>query len=277
LKPQIFLPLVTYTDPNSETVAANAAAIAAHLGAELNVLAVNVAIPPVSNALSRCLLAVPDRIRQAETTSRKHGERLTEAVEAAAAAVGITVRAETISETQPLLGATAALHARYHDLTVLGLENDNPTSRATAESVVFGSGRPVMLMPETFDTAAFDHIAIAWDGSRVAARAAADARAFLARAARVSVLTVADEKKLVVEDGERLAESLRNSGVEAQAVVLHGMGAAVAATLQEGARKRGCGLLVMGGYGHSRVRDFVIGGATEGVLKGLALPVMLSH
>jgi nucleotide-binding universal stress UspA family protein len=55
------------------------------------------------------------------------------------------------------------------------------------------------------------------------------------------------------------------------------MGAAVAATLQEGARKRGCGLLVMGGYGHSRVRDFVIGGATEGVLKGLALPVMLSH
>ena len=143
--------------------------------------------------------------------------------------------------------------------------------------MVFGSGRPVVLMPETFDTGAFDHVAIAWDGSRVAARAAADAHPFLARAGKVSVLTVADEKKLTVEDGEWLADALRRSGVDATAVVLHGMGAAVAATLQEGARRRGCGLLVMGGYGHSRVRDFVIGGATEGVLKTLTLPVMLSH
>ena len=277
MKTQILLPLVTYTDPNSETVAANAAAVAALLGAELNVLAVNVTIPPVSNALSRFLLDVPDMIRQAEVTSRKHGERLIAAVEAAAKAAGVSVSADTITETQPLLAATAALHGRYHDLVVVGLEAGNPTSRATAESAVFGSGRPVVLMPETFDANAFDHVAIAWDGSRVAARAAADARPFLARAGKVSVLTVADEKKLNVEDGERLADSLRRSGVDATAVVLHGMGAAVAATLQEGARKRGCGLLVMGGYGHSRVRDFVIGGATEGVLKALSLPVMLSH
>src|SRR5690606_19630408 len=108
-------------------------------------------------------------------------------------------------------------------------------------------------------------------------RAATDARPFLARAKKVSVLTVADEKKLVVEDGARLASSLRRGGTEAEAVVLHGKGAAVARTLQDGAKERGCGLLVMGGYGHSRVRDFVMGGATEGVLKSLSMPVMLSH
>lgn len=277
MKLQAFLPLVTYTDPNSEAVAGNAAAVAALLGADLAVLAVNVTIPQVSNALSRFLLDVPDMIRQAETTSRKHGERLTAAVEAAAGAAGVATSAETVSETQPLMAATAALHARYHDLVLVGLEADNPTSRATAESAVFGSGRPVVLLPEAVDAGAFDHVAIAWDGSRVAARAVADARPFIARAKKVSVLTVADEKKLVVEDGERLAAALGRGGVAAEAVVLHGKGAAVAKTLQDGAKARGCGLLVMGGYGHSRIRDFVIGGATEGVLKSLSMPVMLSH
>lgn len=277
MKLQAFLPLVTYTDPNSETVASNAAAVAALLGADLTVLAVNVTIPQVSNALSRFLLDVPDMIRQAETTSRKHGERLTAAVEAAAEAAGVAMSAETVSETQPLMAATAALHARYHDLVLVGLEADNPTSRVTAESAVFGSGRPVVLLPEAVDAGAFDHVAIAWDGSRVAARAVADARPFIARAKKVSVLTVADEKKLVVEDGERLAAALGRGGVEAEAVVLQGKGEAVAKTLQDGAKARGCGLLVMGGYGHSRIRDFVIGGATEGVLKSLSMPVMLSH
>ncbi|MCO5146765.1 MAG: universal stress protein [Aquamicrobium sp.] len=277
MKLQAFLPLVTYTDPNSDAVAANATAVAALLGADLGVLAVNVTIPQVSNALSRFLIDVPDMIRQAETTSRKHGERLIAAVEAAGKAAGVAVSAETIAESQPLLSATAALQARYHDIVLIGLEEGNPTSRTTAESVVFGSGRPVVLLPETVDAGAFDHVAIAWDGSRVAARAAADARPFLARAKKVSVLTVADEKKLVVEDGARLAESLRRGGIEAEAAVLHGKGAAVARTLQDGAKERGCGLLVMGGYGHSRVRDFVMGGATEGVLKSLSMPVMLSH
>lgn len=277
MKLQAFLPLVTYTDPNADAVAANAAAVAALLGADLNALAVNVTIPQVSNALSRFLLDVPDMIRQTEATSRGHGERLLAAVKAAAEAAQVTVATEAISETPPLLSATAALRARYHDIALLGWEAQNPTSRTTAESVVFGSGRPAVLLPEAVDAAAFDHVAIAWDGSRVAARAAADARPFLARATRVSVLTVVDEKPLAVEDGERLAASLRRAGLDAEAVTLAGRNAAVAKTLQDGARERGCGLLAMGGYGHSRVRDFVMGGATEGVLKALFMPVLLSH
>src|SRR5690606_1008056 len=235
MKIEAFLPLVTHTDPNADTIAGNAVAVAALIGADLNVLAVNVAIPPVSNALSRFLLDVPDMIRQAETTSRKHGERLVEAVEEAAKAAGVTVAVETMTDTPPLMGATAALRARYHDIALVGLEADNPTSRSTAESVVFGSGRPVVLLPETLDAADFDHVAIAWDGSRVAARAVTDARPFLARARRVSVLTVVDEKPLAAEDGERLAASLRRAGLEAEAVKLTGRNAAVARTLQEGA------------------------------------------
>ena len=277
MKLQAFLPLVTYTDPNSESVAANAANVAALLGADLNVLAVNVSVPQVSSKLSRLMLDVPDMIRQAETTSRNHGERLIEAVTAAGEQAKITVRADKTTESPPLLGATAAIAARFHDIALVGWEADNPTSRATAESLVFGAGRPVVLLPSEIDIAAFDHIAIAWDGSRVAARAVADARPFLARASRVSVLSVVDEKPLTTGDGEKLAASLQQAGINAEAVTVKGGGKAIAATLQENARERGCGLLGMGGYGHSRIRDFVMGGATEGVLKALTMPVMLSH
>lgn len=277
MKLQTFLPLVTYTDPNSEMVAANAVNVAALLGADLNILAVNVAVPQVSSALSRFMLDVPDMIRQAEVTSRGHGERLIGAVRAVAEQAQVTIRAETIAESPPLLGATAAIAARFHDIALVGWEDDNQTSRATAESLVFGAGRPVVLLPAQIDIAAFDHVAIAWDGSRAAARAVADARPFLARASHVSVLSVVDEKPLTNGDGEKLAVNLRQAGINAEAVTLNGGRRAIAATLQEGARERGCGLLIMGGYGHSRIRDFVMGGATEGVLKALTMPVMLSH
>lgn len=277
MKLQAFLPLITYADPNSETVAANAASVAALLGADLNVLVVNVSVPQVSKPLSRFLLDVPDMIRQAEATSRLHGERLVEAVSKAASAAGVTVNVETKSDTPPLLGAAAALAARYHDVALVGLEAGNPTSRATAESLIFGAGRPVMLLPESVDMGALDHVAIAWDGSRVAARALSDARPFLARARQVSVLSVVDEKPLEADGGERLATNLRRAGLAAEAVSLTGEHKDIAATLQEGAQARGCHMLVMGGYGHSRVRDFVMGGATEGVLKALSMPVMLSH
>ena len=277
MKLQAFVPLVTYTDPNADAIATNAVAVAALLGADLNALAVNVDIPSVSNALSRFLLDVPGMIRDAEATSRRHGDRLLAAIEEQAKAAGVATTAERITETPPLLGATAAIRARYHDISLVGWEQDNATSRATAESVIFGSGRPVLLLPESAEIAAFDHVAVAWDGSRASARAVADAQPFLARASRVSVLSVLDEKPLSADEGDRLAASLRRAGLSAETVPLRGKGMPVAETLQNSALDRGCTLLVMGGYGHSRVRDFVMGGATEGVLKALSMPVLLSH
>ena len=277
MKLQAFVPLVTYTDPNSDAIARNAVAVARLLDADLHALAVNVDIPAISNALSRFLLDVPEMIREAETSSRKRGDALLAAIEEQAKGAGVTVTLERIAETPPLLGATAGLHARYYDISLLGWEADNPTSRATAESVIFGSGRPAVLLPEAIEITAFEHVAVAWDGSRVATRAISDARPFLALAKRVSVLSVLDEKPVAADEGERLAAVLRRSGLAAEAVPLRGGGIPVAQTLQEKARERGCSLLVMGGYGHSRVRDFVIGGATEGVLRSLAMPVLLSH
>jgi nucleotide-binding universal stress UspA family protein len=148
----------------------------------------------------------------------------------------------------------------------------------TAEAVIFGSGRPTILLPELTQAGNIDHIAIAWDGSRVAARAVADASLLLQRAKMISVLTVVDEKPLPEKDpGERLAARLRKSGLAAEAVQIRAEDCPISVTLQEQAIERGATLLVMGGYGHSRVRDFVLGGATEGILSDLQMPVLLSH
>jgi nucleotide-binding universal stress UspA family protein len=278
VKYQVFLPLVTYADPNTEAVAANAAALAASIGADLHALAINASIPDVSNALAKLLFNVPEMIREAEALSSKRGAHLLRVVKEQASTIGVNVTTSEISAPIAMLGDVAATHSRYYDLSLLGWEAGNATSRMTAEAVVFGSGRPTILLPELHSTASIDHVAIAWDGSRVAARAVADARPFLERATRITVLTVLDEKPLKERDaGERFGACLRQRGLPAEAASINAKDRPIAETLQRRAIENGCKLLVMGGFGHTRIRDFVLGGATEGVLKDLLLPVLLSH
>ncbi len=278
MKLQAILPLVTYPDCNSDAVAANAAGMAKWLGADLHATAVNTDIPDVSNALSRYLLKLPELIKEAEALSRDRGERLLELVKRHAASLGLGFTTSAVTAALALHGDAAAGEARYFDFALLGWEAGNPTSRGTAEAVVFGSGRPAILLPELAAVSAIDHIAIAWDGSRVAARAVADAGPLLERAAKVSVLTALDEKPLDRNDiAQRLAQGLSKRGFTAEACAISCEDCPIGITLQERAIERGAQMLVMGGHGHSRVRDFVLGGATEDVLDDLRLPVLLSH
>lgn len=278
MKPHAFVPLVTYPDANAEAVAANAVALAALIDADIHAVAINPDIPDISNALSKLLLDTPELIRAAEATSRQSGKRLLELIGQEAAAAG--VEATTLEVVVPLteLAEAAAMHARYFDLSLIGWEAGNSASRMTAEAVIFGSGRPAILLPEMLSVSSIDHVAIAWDGSRVAARAVADAQIFLERSTRISILTVLDEKPLTDKDaGERLREALHRRGLDAQVVPINAEDCPIAETLQQLAIERGARLLVMGGYGHSRMRDFVLGGATNGVLGDLLMPVLLSH
>ncbi|RUV74829.1 MAG: universal stress protein [Mesorhizobium sp.] len=278
MKIQAILPLVTYPDANSDAVAANAVAVAAYLGADLQALTLNADIPDVSNTLSRLLLKLPELIKQAERVSRERGEHLLAKVKEEAAKQDVNLTTMAASPALAFLGEAAAAEARYFDIALLGWEASNLTSRACAEAVIFGAGRPVLLLPELTTIQTIDHVAIAWDGSRVAARAMADAAPFLVRAAKISVLTVVDEKPLREGDmGERLAAGLRKRGLAAEGFSIHAEDCPIGVSLQERAIERGAKLLAMGGYGHSRVRDFVLGGATQDVLDDLRLPVLFSH
>ena len=196
MKLKAILPLVTYPDCNSDAVAANAAAVAEYLGADLHAAAFNADIPDVSNAVSRFLLKLPELIKEAEAVSRARGDRLLGLVKEQAASRKTQLTTSTSTAALALLGEAAAAEARYFDVALLGWEAGNPTSRASAEAIVFGCGRPVILLPELTNIGKIDHVAIAWDGSRAAARAVADSARLLENAATVSVLTVVDEKPL---------------------------------------------------------------------------------
>ncbi|HEY6631324.1 MAG TPA: universal stress protein [Rhizobiaceae bacterium] len=278
MKLQAFLPLVTHADPNADAIAENAVAAAVWLGATLHARALNARITAPTSALSGILMDVPALIRDAESASRKHGARLLEKVAAAAARQGVSLTSETEAGPIAMLGEQAAANARYYDLAMAGWEAGNQTSRMTAEALIFGAGRPVLVLPELAPRQEFASVAIAWDGTRTAARAVGDALPFLQRASRIAVLTVVGEKRLAeASPGRRLAEGLRHRGFVAEELVFNAEDCPVAVTLQDRAIAAGADLLVMGGYGHSRIRDFVLGGATQGTLDDLRMPVLMSH
>jgi nucleotide-binding universal stress UspA family protein len=162
----------------------------------------------------------------------------------------------------------AASKARYYDLTVLPWSAHAGAASDMAEAIVFGSGRPAVLVPPAGQFSSLDRIAIAWDGSRVAARALADALPLLAEGGEIFVLTIEDEKPL---EGTNLAGALASS-LERQGHLCRAgedqlwARAEFRTPCRKTALSKGCQLLAMGGFGHSRIRDFVLGGATKGVL-----------
>jgi nucleotide-binding universal stress UspA family protein len=223
------------------------------------------------------LLNVTEMVKAAEATSRKSADHIFAALSSAAASRGVVLTTETLSCEPAGMTDAAAGRARYRDLVITAAEPDSDTTRGTAEALVFESGRPVLILPASGLGEGRRRVAIAWDGSRVAARAVADAMPLLLAAERVHVLTVVDEKPLQAQAGRLLAEVLRDRGIAAEASSVEAEDRPIGATLQDDAMALGAGLLVMGGYGHSRLRDFVLGGATLGVLNDPKMPIMMSH
>ncbi|TIS31520.1 MAG: universal stress protein, partial [Mesorhizobium sp.] len=88
-----------------------------------------------------------------------------------------------------LMGDVAAKESRYFDVCLVGWVSDNQATRMAAEAILFGSGRPTIILPDAADVGVLGHVVIAWDGSRVAARAVADAQPFLERASTITVVT----------------------------------------------------------------------------------------
>jgi nucleotide-binding universal stress UspA family protein len=272
----LFLP--TYPEAPGLKIIANAMVVASQLGAVLDAAVINADIPDVSNALSTLLLDLPAKIREAEAASRNRGKVLLQAVASEAAQHKVTLTTQELIAQPTMMGEAAAVEGRYFDLCMVGWARDGEVSRVVAEEVVFNSGRPTLILPDSESVGHLEHVVIAWDGSRVAARAVCDARPFLERAKAVSIVTVAGEKMISRQDsGERLAHGLRARGLQAKAEsILVGQGP-IGAVLQEHAARIGGKLLVMGGYGHSRFRDFVLGGATDDILSDLHMSVLMSH
>lgn len=271
-----YMPLNSYPDAIPAEAVQAAVGLAGGMGLDLHVATLSVDVPSVNPPLGSLVLNIPEMARQAEERSRAECSRLAAIVRQAHEG-----RAPEIEERPVRPGAApdaAAAQARCFDLSLLPWPGGITEAQQMAQALIFGSGRPLLAVPAGASAGRIVHLAIAWDGSRVAARALGDALDLVPPGCRVTILTIEGEKPL----GDRataatLAATLERRGFAARAhrAVLGYRG--IAEALQDEALQVGASLLAMGGFGHSRLRDFILGGATEGVFLDLRLPVLLSH
>lgn len=272
-----FMPIAAHPEILPDDSLSAAVRQAATLVSAVDVTAYTVTIPQNVTPFGSFLLDIPGLARGAEERSRKNAEHVEATVRAAApTGLACTVTVKTVVLGAELDRATRT--ARGYDLAIVPWAAGTVSVTDMAQSLVFGSGRPTLLVPPTTTCDPVKHVAIAWDGSQVAARAMADALSLLPDTVRISILTAHDDKTL---DGDQSQDSmvalLARRGYQVDAVRVAASGGDVAGALQKSALAAGAQILGLGGFGHSRLRDFVLGGVTKGVLSRLELPVLMSH
>lgn len=181
--------------------------------------------------------------------------------------------------------AAAVAHGRCTDLCVMGQADRGDLATLFAEELVtttmLSSGRPTLIVPYTGCRPTLgENVLIAWDGGREAARAVSDALPILERAKQVNVLTVGVESNAHTADGQaaaRLAAYLREHGIDIGVTRSDLPEIKVGEWLLSRAADLGADLIVMGGYGHARLRELVLGGVTRTMLEAMTVPVLMSH
>ena len=206
--------------------------------------------------------------------------RFVEAVERS----GLNTDYRIDSESREPVPNAFAKHARYVDLAVVGQPNpdqDVLPGTPMVESAFLSSGRPALVVPyigapETLG----DRVLIAWDAGREAARAVNDALPILAKAKLVTVLAVNPKdgtQEHGMQPGADIALHLARHDVKVESKVTYADDIGVGDAILSRAADVAADLIVMGGYGHSRLRELVLGGATRHLLQHMTVPVLMSH
>ena len=224
---------------------------------------------------------VPIDLADAERDKREQTARTAIAkLDETARGAGLSAASQVLSATLADSADIFARLARRFDLSILPQAGpDTKTRNLIVEAALFESGRPVLVVPYIQrEGLAPNCVMVCWDGSRSAARAVGDALPFLLRAKRVEVVLVASEAGKSDEiPGADIAHHLARHGLKVELKRLVSVDVDVANTLLSHAADIGSDLLVMGGYGHSRLREFVLGGVTRGILASMTLPTLMSH
>lgn len=218
--------------------------------------------------------------REAVDVRNRSAARRARELERAAGASGVSTSVVTDAIYAYGVPGIVADYAKLNEVTVAGTDTTGLLSeRAIAEHVLFESGRPIICVPKDYARGfRCDRIVVAWDFSRAAARALLDAYPLLRRAAQVTILTVTDDKSFDNHlSGDRIATMLHRSGIKAESIQASRGASGIGAALLGAARARDADLLVMGGFGHARWREFILGGATRHILLSAEIPVLLSH
>lgn len=277
----ILLALTTYPEATPVSAVDEAVAFAAAVGARISAIACAVKIQAPGNVLAGAVLDVAALVAAEAKKSATNAKTLLTAFQDAAEKRGVFQ--DRILERCLTSEAPGVLveYARLRDLTIVPVPVGDYFDQWYAEAIIFGSGHPTLVLPHTRKRAGaftLDVVAVAWDFSRPAARAVADALPLLEKAKKVHVLTAANEK--VIESRRPTAEFAKYLGRHDVDVVLDTVDAAdrrIGDILESYVTSCNADMLVMGAYGHSRIREFILGGATKSMLSRPPLPIFLSH
>ncbi len=240
-------------------------------------------IPPLANGpyavyAIGAVQAIADAEREYLAEARDKAEQLREGAEAKAKSAGVVFEwrvAEGFGED------IVPLHARYADLAIVGQADPDAADAARARRVpvqtVIEAGRPLLVIPYagSFKTLGRRPL-IAWNGSREAARAVHDALPILKRAETVFVLSI----DAPAEDhiaGFDISASLARHDVKAEAMRTVSSDISAGDILLSECAELGADMIVMGAYGHSRLREFVLGGVSELLFDTMTVPLFMAH
>jgi nucleotide-binding universal stress UspA family protein len=221
-------------------------------------------------------------IEEQRTENEKAARDAVSKFEATAKREAISFESQVMNASIPGAADIFGAMARRFDLAVIAQAEPEKVApeEMIAEGALFGSGRPVIIVPYIHKGGVqLDRVIIAWDGSRSAARAIADAMPLLTKAkAAIEVVIVASERPKSDEiAGADIGHHLARHGLNVAVKRIVATDTDVADTLLSHAADTAADFMVMGGYGHSRLREFVLGGATRGILSSMTIPVLMSH
>jgi len=201
--------------------------------------------------------------------------------EAAAAAAGISAESRIVDASVAGAADLFGRIARRFDIAVVGQarREQGASEELLIEGTLFGSGRPVVVVPYIQkEGLKLDRALICWDGSRPAARAIADAIPFLERAKAVEIVVVTGERDKSGEiTGKNMRRHLARHGIETEIKHITAGSVGPQTAILAHAADSGANFIVLGGYGHSRLREFILGGVTRSILKSMPVPVLMSH
>ena len=223
---------------------------------------------PMGNAIER------------ENIARKaQAEQMAMTVRAEAESLGLIASVEVLSGAFDPPASDLMRMARVSDVCTMLAPSNEPQHRDILVDMLFGSGVPLLLVPANWNKPGpMKKAIVAWDGGSSAARAVRDALPLLADAEMVEVVSVLGEKDIAAEaSGADIARHLARHCREVSVNVLPVRDDGVAATLFAHGILTRADLMVMGGYGHSRLREFVLGGVTRDTLARTDIPTLLSH
>ncbi len=261
-------------DPAAEYAISIAQAFNAHLRAIA--FAYERVIPGSVMGAMTAEIIEADRAESLKAAQKAHAS-----FEAAARRDGLSVEAQVVSATTSEAMTYFANAARRSDLSVIGQPkpDESAAQELVTEAALFQSGRPVVVVPYIQKGGLkTDRIMCCWDGSQTASRAIGDAMPFLKRAKSVDLIIVATSKVKPDElSGADMGHHLARHGINVNVKQLASANVEVGDVILSYAADNSIDFIVMGGYGHSRLRQFILGGTTLGILNTMTVPVLMSH